>query len=71
MSPRGFYSKEVITPYFTSERYINSDQGKEDLDRYLSMESRLRSIIKYPQRLWLNLLIAVGILAVPSQDENK
>ncbi len=71
MSPRGFYSKEMITPYFTSERYMNSDQGKEAIDQYISIENGLRSIIKYPQRLWLNLLIAVGILAVPSQDENN
>jgi hypothetical protein len=70
MSPRGFYSKEMITPYFTSHDYINSNQGKEDLDRYMSMENRLRSIIKYPQKLWLKLLMAVGFLASPNQDKN-
>ena len=71
MSPRGFYSKEMITPYFTSSKYIDSDEGKEVLDNYISIENRLRSILNYPRKIWFELLMTVGILAVPSQDENN
>lgn len=70
MSPRGFYSREMITPYFTSQKYLNSNQGKEDLDRYMSMESRAMSILRYPRILWFNLLIAIGFLAGPNQGKD-
>jgi hypothetical protein len=70
MSPRGFYSKEMITPYFTSSKYINSDQGKEELDNYVSIENRLRSILNFPRKIWFELLIAIGFLAGPNQGKD-
>jgi hypothetical protein len=65
MSPRGFYSKEFITPYFTSDRYINSDEGKEAMDEYLSIENKIKAILKYPQKIWLKILTAIGFLESP------
>jgi hypothetical protein len=70
MSPRGFYSKEMITPYFTSKRYIDSDEGKEVLDNYVSIENRLRSILNFPRKIWFELLIAIGFLAGPNQGKD-
>ena len=70
MSPRGFYSKEMMTPHFTSERYINSDQGKEEIDQYMSIENKVMSIIRYPRILWFNLLMAIGFLAAPNQGKD-
>ena len=70
MSPRGFYSKEMITPYFTSSKYIDSDQGKEVLDNYVSIENRLRSILNYPRKIWFELLMAIGFLAGPNQGKD-
>ena len=70
MSPRGFYSKEMITPYFTSQRYIDSDQGKEVLDNYISIDNRLRSILNFPRKIWFELLMAIGFLAGPNQGKD-
>jgi hypothetical protein len=70
MSPRGFYSKEMITPYFTSKRYIDSDEGKEVLDNYVSIDNRLRSILNFPRKIWFELLMAIGFLAGPNQGKD-
>jgi hypothetical protein len=70
MSPRGFYSKEMITPYFTSKRYIDSDECQEVLDNYVSIENRLRSILNFPRKIWFELLIAIGFLAGPNQGKD-
>lgn len=65
MSPRGFFSKEMITPYFTSERYVNSDQGKQGIDYYISIENKAKATLKYPQKIWFRILTAIGLLASP------
>ena len=70
MSPRGFYSKEMITPYFTSKKYIDSDECQEVLDNYVSIENRLRSILNFPRKIWFELLMAIGILAGPNQGKD-
>ena len=70
MSPRGFYSKEMITPYFTSSKYIDSDEGKEVIDNYVSIENRLRSILNFPRKIWFELLMAIGFLAGPNQGKD-
>ena len=70
MSPRGFYSKEFVNPHFTSEKYLNSDQHKAEIDSYISMENRLRSIFNYPRKIWFELLMAIGFLAGPNQGKD-
>lgn len=70
MSPRGFYSKETITPYFTSHKYIDSDQGIEEIDNYMSIENRLRSILNFPRKIWFEILMAIGFLAGPNQGKD-
>jgi hypothetical protein len=65
MSPRGFWSRESIHPHFTSEEYLNSDQHKKEIDRYIAMEKRLRSWFGYPRFLAIKVLTALGYLAKP------
>jgi hypothetical protein len=60
----------MITPYFTSKRYMDSDEGQEALDNYVSIENRLRSIFNYPRKIWFELLIAIGFLAGPNQGKD-
>jgi hypothetical protein len=71
MSPRGFFSKESIHPYFTSEEYVNSDQHQRDIDSYIAMEKRLRSWFGYPRFLWIKGLTAIGFLAKPDDKQDK
>jgi hypothetical protein len=71
MTPRGFFSKEYISPYFTSEKYIESDQHKKEVDSYIAMENRLRSWFGYPRFLWIKGLTALGYLAKPDDKQDK
>jgi hypothetical protein len=58
MSPRGYYSKESINPYFTSEGYKYTEAYKAEVEAYTKFENRLRSLKKYPQKVvvWLLML---------------
>lgn len=71
MSPRGFFSKEFIAPYFTSEKYLESDQHKKEVDQYIAMENRLRSWFGYPRFLAIKVLTALGFLAKPDDKQDK
>jgi len=71
MSPRGFYSKELITPYFTSAEYLNSDQAKVDADTMAKIDKTFDSLIKCPgtiaKRSYFCFLFMSGYL----KDNNK
>jgi hypothetical protein len=66
MSPRGFYSKELITPYFTSAKYKESDQAKKDAATMDRIDKRFASLIKYPgqiaKRFYIWILLKAGYL---------
>jgi hypothetical protein len=71
MSPRGFYSKEFITPYFTSAKYLKSDQAKVDANTMAKIDRTFTSLIKYPgqiaKRFYIWILLKAGYL----KDINK
>ena len=51
MSPRGYYTKELIHPHFTSDAYKNSDQYKSEVDHYIKAIKVWKKIIGYPRFL--------------------
>jgi hypothetical protein len=71
MSPRGFYQKEYIAPYFTSAKYKESDMAKEDAATMAKIDKTFASLIKYPgqiaKRLYIWILLKAGYL----KDINK
>jgi hypothetical protein len=66
MSPRGFYTKELITPYFTSSEYLNSKQAKDDAATMVKIDKTFDSLIKYPgqiaKRFYIWILLRAGYL---------
>jgi hypothetical protein len=66
MSPRGFYQKEYIAPYFTSAKYKESDMAKEDAATMAKIDKTFDSLIKYPgqiaKRLYIWILLKAGYL---------
>lgn len=66
MSPRGFYSKELITPHFTSSEYLTSDRAKVDAETMYQIDRTFGSLIKYPgqiaKRLYIWILLKAGYL---------
>jgi hypothetical protein len=66
MSPRGFYTKEYISPHFTSSEYLKSDQAKVDAATMISIDKGFGKLIKYPgqiaKRLYIWILLKAGYL---------
>jgi hypothetical protein len=69
--PMGFYTKESIHPYYTTEEYMRSDRYKSEIDSIYRIEKVLRSIVKYPQRLWFDILTALGFLRGIEKDHSS
>jgi hypothetical protein len=44
MSPRGFYSKELITPYFTSSEYKKTEQYKHEIELIARISNKISSL---------------------------
>lgn len=61
----------MITPYFTSQEYLDSDQHKKDVDQYIVMRNKIKVWFGYPRFLWYKVLTAVGILAKPEESQDK
>jgi hypothetical protein len=66
MSPRGFYTKEYISPHFTSSEYLKSDQAKVDANTMAKIDRQFASLIKYPgqiaKRFYIWILLRAGYL---------
>jgi hypothetical protein len=66
MSPRGFYTKEYMSPHFTSSEYLKSDQAKVDAATMISIDKVFGKLIKYPgqiaKRLYIWILLKAGYL---------
>jgi hypothetical protein len=66
MSPRGYYTKEFISPYFTSEKYLASDQHQEELATMDRLEKKAEAILTYPakiaRKVWIAILIRLGYI---------
>jgi hypothetical protein len=66
MSPRGFYQKEYIAPYFTSSEYLKSDKAKDDAVTMYKIDKTFASLVKYPgqiaKRLYIWILLKAGYL---------
>lgn len=66
MSPRGFYTKEYISPYFTSSAYLNSEQHKEEIENMSIMYSRYKALLQYPAKIarsfWIWALVRAGYI---------
>jgi hypothetical protein len=71
MSPRGFYQKEYVSPYFTSSEYLKSNQAKDDAATMVKIDKIFDSLIKYPgqiaKRFYIWILLKAGYL----KDINK
>jgi hypothetical protein len=69
MSPRGYFTKEYINPYFTSEVYIDSPEHDHAIEYVYTMDNRLRSIVKYPRnyvkKVYYRFLSWLGYLKKP------
>lgn len=59
MTPKGYYAREAIHPTFTTQEYRDSPAYKEEVDRYLSMENRLKGLIRLPRKLWYKVWAGV------------
>jgi len=59
--PMGFYARESIHPYYTTEEYLHSDRYKSEMEYLYRVEKVLRSLTKYPRKLWYLVLATVGI----------
>ena len=66
MSPRGFYTKEYISPHFTSSEYLKSEQAKKDADTMINIDRIFVNLIKCPgtiaKRSYICLLFMSGYL---------
>ena len=66
MSPRGFYQQESIHPHFTTDEYIQSDQGKMEYATMDRLEKKAKAIITYPakiaRKVWIAILIRLGYI---------
>lgn len=51
MSPRGFYSRESISPYFTSEGYKHTERYVEDVKVYTTIVNRVKAFFSYPGKI--------------------
>jgi len=60
MSPRGYWSKEYIAPYFTSEEYKYTEAYQHEVEFYTSTTNRLRSIIKYPRKVYNRFMVWIA-----------
>ena len=71
MSPRGFYTKEYISPHFTSSEYLKSEQAKDDAATMAKIDRTFASLIKCPgtiaKRSYICFLFMSGYL----KDINK
>jgi hypothetical protein len=66
--PIGFYTRETLHPFYTTEEYLNSDQHKAEVDHYISMGDKIKRWFGYPRVLWYKVLMILGILAKPEED---
>jgi hypothetical protein len=66
MSPRGYFTKEYINPYFTSERYIASEEHEHAITTMGNIDKKVGYLITYPakiaKRVWVWILIQTGYL---------
>ena len=66
MSPRGFYQRESIHPHFTTDEYIQSDQGKTEYATMDKIEKKAEAFLTYPgklaRRVWYWILFKTGYL---------
>jgi hypothetical protein len=66
MSPRGFYQGESIHPHFTTDEYIQSDQGKREYATMDRLEKKAEAILTYPakiaKKVWIAILIRLGYI---------
>jgi hypothetical protein len=66
MSPRGFYQQESIHPHFTTDEYIQSDQGKKEYATMDRIEKKAEAFLTYPgklaRRVWYWILFKTGYL---------
>jgi hypothetical protein len=66
MSPRGYYTKEFISPYFTSEKYLASEVHQEELATMDRLEKKAKAILTYPakiaKKVWIAILIRLGYI---------
>jgi hypothetical protein len=66
MSPRGYHQREFISPYFTSEKYLASDQHQEELATMDRLEKKAEAILTYPakiaRKVWIAILIRLGYI---------
>lgn len=66
MSPRGFHQREYISPYFTSEKYLSSEEHDHDIATMERIETKFNRFVKYPgklaRRVWYRILVWLGYL---------
>jgi hypothetical protein len=66
MSPRGYFTREYINPYFTSEGYKHTDRYKEEIASMDRLEKKAEAILTYPakiaKRVWYWILFKTGYL---------
>jgi hypothetical protein len=66
MSPRGYHQREFISPYFTSEKYLASEEYQNDLATMDRLEKKAEAILTYPakiaKRVWIWILIRLGYI---------
>ena len=69
--PMGFYTKESIHPFYTTEKYLESEQHDLEVESLYRFENRLRSWFRYPWFLVIKGLTAIGYLAKPDDKQDK
>jgi hypothetical protein len=64
--PMGFYTKETFRPFYTTEKYLASDQGKQEAESIYTIEKKINGLIRYPamiiKMVWHKILVWSGYL---------
>ena len=57
MSPRGFYTKELVNPHFTTRSYMESDQYKSEVEAMHTIEVWFKGLLSLPRKIAMKVWI--------------
>jgi hypothetical protein len=57
MSPRGFYTREMIHPHFTTKAYRESKEGKHEAAMEYAIENWFKGLLSLPRKIAMKVWI--------------
>jgi hypothetical protein len=72
MSPRGFYTKEMIHPHFTTKAYRESDQYKSEIESMYTIAKWFDGLLSLPRKIAMKVwCFATNYYFGGSRNEKK